>query len=217
MKKKILFTICLLLIMIPCMGLFAGCDLHGDELTNGNYKVVTYLVDGESQSTYIGSIATFNNGTFTDWLDKTATYTIQDNKITVSWKNDAEIDRTLSGEFTKTTISLSGVIGEKSCVINLLYVEDVSLTNGDYVVKKYIVDGVVDNEIVGSIATIDKGAFTDWLGNKVTYQIKCDQITMTWQKANADALVLVGRITTNNIFINTTNGGHTYNIVLEKK
>jgi len=61
-------------------------------------------------------------------------------------------------------------------------VKDVKLMNGNYKISTYSIDGVSQADYVGEIASINDGIIVDWTGLTATYEIKENNITVTYKQ-----------------------------------
>ena len=122
MKKRILYIIGCLMIL-PCMFLLSACDFFGFsgdiQLQNGTYEVVTYSINGTSQTDFVGSLTTINNNTLTDWSNNVATYSVKGNKITLTWQTANSNEMVLTGTVTQDSISIDCIVNNIRYIIVL--------------------------------------------------------------------------------------------------
>ena len=119
MKKKFLTFILCICFIIPAMFCLSGCFEVETTLKNGNYKVTTYSIDGQSDTSYINCYASINGNTFTDWTNKTASIQIKGTTIEIAWSGQTNL--TLTGSVSNDTITINEEVDGREYLIVLTY------------------------------------------------------------------------------------------------
>lgn len=193
MKKKFLFSILALCLMLPSIFIFAGCnegEPSNELLKNGDYKVEGYYIDGVEQTINIGQFLTIQNGQGTDWNGNAFTVSAQSNNITLSYIGEHPL--TLYGQYHDNTIIFDTTVEDSDYYIVLIRQEPVK--EGDYKVLSLKIDGQEQTASVGNFLVLKDGVLTDE-NSDLTLQLTILGDTVVARNQEGDHMIrLAGKV-----------------------